>query len=194
MKENQFFAMMSRMKYINRWGLMRNTSSENICEHSLEVAMIAHALGVINNIYFNGSLNADRLALMGMYHDATEIITGDMPTPVKYYNPVIRTAYKEVEAVAKDELLCGMPIEMRPVYDGILQDTPQEEELWRYVKAADKLSAYIKCIEEQSMGNKDFEKAGESIEQIIKEMELPEVKYFVEHFIPAYKLTLDESR
>ena len=103
MKDNHFFAMMSRMKYINRWGLMRNTLKENICEHSLEVAMIAHALGVINNTYFDGNLNADRLAIMGMYHDSTEIITGDMPTPVKYYNPAIRDAYKEVELVARDE-------------------------------------------------------------------------------------------
>ena len=119
MKENQFFAIMARMKYINRWGLMRNTRTENICEHSMDVAMIAHALGVINNVYYGGNLNPDRLALMGMYHDATEIITGDMPTPVKYYNPLIRHAYKEVESVAKDELLEGLPDEMRPYYDPI---------------------------------------------------------------------------
>ena len=194
MKEKQFFAMMSRMKYINRWGLMRNTRNENICEHSLDVAMIAHALGVINNIYFGGDINADRLALMGMYHDATEIITGDMPTPVKYYNPVIRGAYKEVEAVAKDELLQGLPKEMQPVYDPILQDTEAEEQLWHYVKAADKLSAYIKCIEEQRMGNCDFEKAGESIREILTGMNMPEVDYFMENFIPAYRLTLDESK
>lgn len=194
MKDNHFFAMMSRMKYINRWGLMRNTLNENISEHSLDVAMIAHALGVINNIYFDGKINADRLALMGMYHDATEIITGDMPTPVKYYNPIIRDAYKEVEGVAKDELLQGLPVEMRKVYDSILQDTEEEEELWKYVKAADKLSAYIKCIEEQRMGNCDFEKAGASILSIIENMDMPEVNFFLEKFIPPYKLTLDESR
>ena len=113
MKENQFFALMGRMKYINRWGLMRNTRKENICEHSLDVAMIAHALGVINNVYFGGSLNADRLAIMGMYHDATEIITGDMPTPVKYYNSEIRTAYKEVEKAAGQEILTGLPENIR---------------------------------------------------------------------------------
>ncbi len=194
MKDNHFFAMMSRMKYINRWGLMRNTLKENISEHSLDVAMIAHALGVINNIYYGGTINADRLALMGMYHDATEIITGDMPTPVKYYNPVIREAYKEVESVAKDELLQGLPEEMRQVYDYILQDTEEEAELWKYVKAADKLSAYIKCIEEQRMGNCDFEKAGASILSIIEDMDMPEVKFFLEKFIPPYMLTLDESR
>ena len=157
MKENQFFALMGRMKYINRWGLMRNTRKENICEHSLDVAMIAHALGVINNVYFGGSLNADRLAIMGMYHDATEIITGDMPTPVKYYNPLIRHA-------------------------------------WLYVKAADKLSALVKCIEERSMGNQDFLKAEETTLQSILDMKLPEVNFFVEHFIQAYGLTLDESK
>lgn len=194
MKDNQFFAMMSRMKYINRWGLMRNTNNENICEHSLDVAMIAHALGVINNTYFNGNINADRLALMGMFHDSTEIITGDMPTPVKYYSPVIRNAYKEVESVAKDELLSGIPEEMRDVYAPLLLDTKEEEELWRFVKAADKLSAYIKCIEEMRMGNMDFEKAGESVRIILEEMGMPEVDFFMEKFIPAYKLTIDESR
>ena len=194
MKDNHFFAMMSRMKYINRWGLMRNTLTENISEHSLDVAMIAHALGVINNIYCNGNINADRLALMGMYHDATEIITGDMPTPVKYYNPVIRDAYKEVEGVAKEELLKGLPEVMRPIYDTILQDTEEEKEMWKYVKAADKLSAYIKCIEEQRMGNCDFEKAGNSIQNILEDMNMPEVDFFMENFIPAYRLTLDESR
>ena len=194
MKDNHFFAMMSRMKYINRWGLMRNTLSENICEHSLNVAMIAHALGVISNIYFGGNINADRLALMGMYHDSTEIITGDMPTPVKYYNPLVREAYKEVESVAKDELLEGLPQEMRIVYDTILLDTEEEAQLWKFVKAADKLSAYIKCLEEQSMGNRDFEKAGSTIKEIIDDMNMPEVEFFMEKFIPPYLLTLDESR
>ena len=194
MKDNQFFAMMARMKYINRWGLMKNTLTENICEHSLDVAMIAHALGVINNKYFGGNINAERLALMGMYHDATEIITGDMPTPVKYYSPVIRNAYKEVEGVARDELLMGIPEEMRDVYEPLLLDTEDEKELWQYVKAADKLSAYIKCIEEMRMGNKDFEKAYESIKAIIEDMDMPEVGYFVEKFMPAYMLTLDETR
>lgn len=194
MKDNQFFAMMSRMKYVNRWGLMRNTKNENICEHSLDVAMIAHALGVINNVYFDGNINSDRLALMGMFHDSTEIITGDMPTPVKYYSPIIRNAYKEVEAVAKDELLSGIPEEMREVYAPLLLDTEEEKELWKFVKAADKLSAYIKCIEEIRMGNMDFEKAGESVRYILEEMDMPEVKFFMDKFIPAYMLTIDESK
>lgn len=194
MRENNFFAMVSRMKYINRWGLMHNSDSENDCVHSLEVAIIAHALGVINNKFFGGSINADRLALMGMYHDATEIITGDMPTPVKYYSPVIRAAYAELDKVAKDELLKGLPEEMRDVYAPLLDSTEEEKELWKYVKAADKISAYIKCIEEGRMGNKDFEKALESIHNIIINMHMPEVDYYMEHFIPAYKLTLDELK
>lgn len=194
MRDNHFFAMMSRMKYIDRWQLMRNTLTENICEHSLNVAMIAHCLGVINNTYFGGNINADRLALMGMYHDATEIITGDMPTPIKYFNPLIRDAYKEVETIAKDELLMGLPEEMRPVYNTILQDTEEEEELWKYVKAADKISAYIKCVEEKSMGNSDFDKAVDSTLSKIQEMGMPEVNFFMEKFIPPYMLTLDESR
>ena len=194
MKENQFFALMGRMKYINRWGLMRNTKMENICEHSMDVAMIAHALGVINNVYYGGKLNPDRLALMGMYHDATEIITGDMPTPVKYYNPLIRNAYKEVESVAKDELLEGLPKEMRSFYAPVMQDTEREAVMWLYVKAADKLSALVKCIEERSMGNQDFKKAEEATIKSIQDMKLPEVNFFMEHFIPAYGLTLDDSK
>ena len=193
MKDNHFYAMLSRMKYINRWGLMRNTKNENICEHSLEVAFIAHALGIINNEEFNGHLDAGRLAILGMYHDVTEIITGDMPTPVKYYNPLIRNAYKEVEQVAKDEMLHGLPENMRQEYDSILMETKEEAELWQYVKAADKISAYIKCIEERRMGNCDFNKAESTILEAIHTMDMPEVRYFMDNFIPAFMLTLDES-
>lgn len=193
MKDNQFFAMLSRMKYINRWGLMRNTRNENNCEHSLEVAYIAHALGVINNEIFGGNIDAQRLAVLGMFHDVTEIITGDMPTPVKYYSPVIRTAYKGVEQVAKDELLTGLPENMRGYYNPLLMETEEEKELWKYVKAADKLSAYIKCIEEQQMGNMDFDEARKTIEEAVDKIELPEARYFVRQFLPAYKMTIDEA-
>ncbi|MDD6571326.1 MAG: 5'-deoxynucleotidase [Thermoflexaceae bacterium] len=193
MKNNHFFAMLSRMKYIDRWGLMRNTISENISEHSLEVGFIAHALGVINNKIYGGSVNAERLALLGMFHDVTEIITGDMPTPVKYYSPVIRNAYKEVEAVAKDQLLTGLPEEFREEYASLLLETEEEKELWKYVKAADKLSALIKCVEEGQMGNKDFAQAEETIRKAVEGMDMPEVRYFAENFLPAYNLTLDES-
>lgn len=193
MKSNHFFAMLSRMKYINRWGLMRNTINENISEHSLEVGFIAHALGIINNEIFHGSLNAERLAVLGIFHDVTEIITGDMPTPVKYYSPVIRNAYKEVETVARDQMLEGLPPGMQKIYEPLLLETPEEEELWKYVKAADKLSALIKCIEETRMGNQDFAQAKEATEKAVCSMKLPEVEYFMEHFLPAYNLTLDES-
>lgn len=193
MRNNHFFAMLSRMKYINRWGLMRNTRNENICEHSLEVAFIAHALGIINNEEFGGTIDAGRLALLGMYHDVTEIVTGDMPTPIKYYNPGISTAYKEVEKIAGHELLQGLPQSMQDAYAPLLTEDEGERELWRYVKAADKLSALIKCIEEKKMGNSDFAQAEATITKAICEMKLPEADYFMQNFIPAYEMTIDES-
>lgn len=193
MNNNYFYAMLSRMKYINRWGLMRNTREENLSEHSLEVAFIAHALGIINNEVFNGSINADRLAILGMYHDVTEIITGDMPTPVKYYNSEIRTVYKKVERAAGQEILTGLPENIRKRYNNLLTESETEKELWIYVKVADKLSALIKCIEERKMGNTDFFKAEQSTLDSIKNMGIAEADYFIEHFIPAYSMTLDES-
>lgn len=193
MKNNHFFAMLSRMKYINRWGLMRNTRSENICEHSLEVAFIAHALGVINREEFGGDVDEQKLALMGMYHDVTEIVTGDMPTPIKYYNPGISKAYKEVEKIAGQELLEGLPDRWNSYYEGLLVENEEDEHLWRYVKAADKLSALIKCIEEKKMGNSDFLQAEMTITAAIKAMNMPEAEYFMENFIPAYEMTIDES-
>lgn len=193
MKENHFYAMLSRMKYINRWGLMRNTRNENLCEHSLEVAFVAHALGIINNEVYGGNINAERLAILGMYHDVTEIITGDMPTPVKYYNPVIRNAYKEVEKVAGKQMLSGLSSEIRDRYESVLTETEEEKELWKYVKAADKISAYIKCLEERKTGNMDFADAEQTIYKAITDMHMDEVDYFMKEYIPAYMLTLDES-
>lgn len=195
MKENYFYAMLSRMKYINRWGLMRNTICENINEHSLDVAFIAHALGVIHNTYFHGNIQPERLAVLGMFHDVTEIVTGDMPTPVKYYSPVIRNAYKEVEQVAMNELLSALPPEMRAYYRPLMLETKEEEDLWRFVKAADKLSALIKCMEEKNMGNRDFDDAHETILNTVNKMaeRIPEVSVFVEKFLPAYNLTLDDT-
>ena len=134
MKENHFYAMLSRMKYINRWGLMRNTRNENLCEHSLEVAFVAHALGIINNEVYGGNINAERLAILGMYHDVTEIITGDMPTPVKYYNPVIRNAYKEVEKVAGKQMLSGLSSEIRDRYESVLTETEEEKEIRKLLR------------------------------------------------------------
>lgn len=193
MKENHFYAMLSRMKYINRWGLMRNTRNENLCEHSLEVAFVAHALGIINNEVYGGNIDAERLAILGMYHDVTEIITGDMPTPVKYYNPVIRNAYKEVEKVAGKQMLSGLSSEIRDRYESVLTETEEEKELWKYVKAADKISAYIKCLEERKTGNMDFADAEQTIYKAITDMHMDEVDYFMKEYIPAYMLTLDES-
>lgn len=192
MKDSHFFAMLSRMKYINRWGLMINSREQNDCEHSLEVAYIAHELGIINNTIYEGHLNAERMAVLGMYHDVTEIITGDMPTPVKYYSTEIRNAYKELENVAKNQLLTGLPEVMRDSYEPLFLETEEEEKLWRYVKAADKISAYIKCIEERKSGNTDFIEAEKTIEKTIRDMHIQEVDYFMEEFIPAYMKTLDE--
>ena len=192
MKENNFFAMVSRMKYINRWGLMRNTITENIAEHSLDVAIIAHSLATISNLYFGGNVDAQRVAVIAMFHDATEIITGDMPTPIKYYAKEIKEAYKDIEAQAAKQLIKGLPKEMEEVYEGILLPK-DEDELLRFVKAADKISAYIKCIEEKQMGNTDFAKAEKSTLEAVKAMNMKEADYFLNHFIEAYSLTVDEQ-
>lgn len=191
MKKNNFFAMVARMKYINRWGLMRNTLKENIAEHSLDVAMIAHALATISNIYFDGKVDAERVAVIAMYHDTTEIITGDMPTPIKYHAKAIKDAYKDIEKNAALQLIEGLPKELKPVYMDIM--LPAEEELHKFVKAADKLSAYIKCIEEKRMGNKDFEKAEKATLKAVLAMDMKEVQYFLDNFIPSYSLTLDDQ-
>lgn len=189
--ESNFYGMLARMKYINRWGLMRNTRTENIAEHSLEVAIIAHALAVIGNSYFGKNINADHVAVLGIFHDTTEIITGDLPTPIKYYAPEIRDAYKNVESVAADQLISELPQEMKEAYNDILHEEGKEYEI-KILKAADKLSALIKCIEEKNTGNTDFDKAKESIKASIEEMKLEEVDYFMEHFLPSYSMTIDE--
>lgn len=188
-----FFAMLSRMKYINRWGLMRNTRNENLCEHSYEVAVIAHALAVLRNTRFGGNVSPERAAVLALFHDSTEIITGDMPTPVKYYNPQIRTAYREVETVAQNKLLSLLPEDIQPQYRSLLAPGEDDKELLRLVKAADKLSAIIKCVEEQGMGNSEFCKAEQSLLQAVKEMHLPEADCFLQEFLPSYRLTLDEQ-
>ncbi|MBR3537593.1 MAG: 5'-deoxynucleotidase [Eubacterium sp.] len=193
-----FFATISRMKYIERWALMRSSRPENLSEHSLEVAMIAHCLAVIGNVRYGRQLDADQAALIGLYHDASEIITGDMPTPVKYYNSEIRGAYREVESVANERLLSLLPDDLKPVYEMILTGcgvrTDDERYLRRLVKAADKISALIKCIEEERSGNQEFGMAKVSTEKAIAKIaqELPEVDDFVKEFLPSYGKTLDE--
>lgn len=193
MKTSHFFAMLSRMKYINRWGLMNNTTKENISEHSLQTAMIAHALVLIHNRRFGGDLNAERTMLLAVYHDTSEIITGDMPTPVKYYNPSIVSAYKEVEQVAQKKLLSMLPDDLQDDYRAVLIYDEKDKELWQFVKAADKLSALIKCIEEIKMGNGEFTSAKKSIEKAIDDMNLQEAQVFMQEFIPSFSLTLDEQ-
>ena len=191
-----FFAIISRMKYIERWALMRNSRAENLSEHSLEVAMIAHALCVIGNRRYGKNLNGEKAALIGLYHDASEIITGDMPTPVKYYNQEIREAYKQVESIADIQLLHKLPEDLRPDFEWIFRSGDDGNELYlrKLVKAADKLSALIKCIEEEHSGNSEFRTAKESTLKSIylMENELPEVKDFMDDFIDAYGKTLDE--
>jgi len=180
------------MKYINRWGLMRNTQKENISEHSLDVAIIAHALAVLHNTRFDGHVDAERVAVLGMFHDVTEILTGDMPTPVKYYNPQIQAAYKQVEQVAGSRLLQMLPEDLRSAYRPLLEK--QENSLeQRFVKAADKISAVIKCMEECRIGNSECETARRTLLDAVTAMRLPEADCFIQEFLPSYSLTLDEQ-
>lgn len=187
-----FFAMLSRMKHINRWGLMRNTVDENLSEHSLEVAFIAHAICTISNKRLGTNLNADRAAVLSMFHDTTEIITGDLPTPIKYNNQVITNAYKELEKTAGDALLHLLPPDLRDEYDGIYNN--EDEELEKVVKAADKISALIKCIEEEHMGNDDFRTAAVSIRKKIDNLNMPAAKMFMDEFFDSFGMTLDELK
>ena len=189
---NSFFAMMSRMKYIDRWALMRNSRTENISEHSLEVAMLAHCLAVLGNKRYGKELLEERIALLAMYHDSTEIITGDMPTPIKYYNKEIKTAFKDVERTAARHLLSMLPEDLQEAYDPVFVKQPEDAYLWKLVKGADKLSALIKCIEERKAGNSEFLSAERTLRQSLQEMELEEVEGFMQDFLPAYEQTLDD--
>ncbi|NLM73209.1 MAG: 5'-deoxynucleotidase [Clostridiaceae bacterium] len=190
-EQYSFFAFLSRMKHIYRWSLMRNVNNENIQEHSLQTAMIAHGLAMIKNKYFNGNVNSEKVALIAIFHDCNETITGDLPTPIKYYNPDIQDAYKKLEDVSKQKLLSMLPDQLREDYRGILFFDESSEE-GKLVKAADRLCAYIKCIEEKKAGNSEFEKALHATRKKIEAMDLPEVKFFMEHFMDSFSLTLDE--
>ncbi|HEY8423409.1 MAG TPA: 5'-deoxynucleotidase [Clostridia bacterium] len=186
-----FFAFLNRMKYIQRWSLMRSTEIENISEHSQQVAVIGHCLGVINNAIFNGDVNPEKICVLAVFHEATEVITGDLPTPIKYFNMSLNTAYKELEQIAAQKLLSYLPKELREYYQDLLEpDTSSYE--YQLVKAADKIAALIKCIDEIKAGNSEFKKAKTSIEKQIAKFNLPEVKYFLDNFLDAYYLTLDE--
>ena len=188
---DHFFAYISRMRYIGRWSLMRNSLPENIQEHSHMVAVLAHALGIIRRDIFGVPCDPNACAAAALYHDSSEILTGDLPTPIKYHSREIRGAYKEIEQLACEQLLATLPEEMQPAYRSLLIGE-EADSLHDLVKAADKLSAYIKCIEERKTGNNEFLSAEKSTRMILEQSPLPEVRYFLDHFIPAFELDLDE--
>jgi 5'-deoxynucleotidase len=190
--EYSFYALISRMRYINRWGLMRNTFQENIQEHSHMVAVLAHGLALIRRDILGLEADPDRCASAALFHDASEILTGDLPTPIKYYNPEIMTAYKQVEEVSCDKLLSMLPEELRGSYEPLLKES--DDTVRSIVKAADKLSAYIKCAEELKAGNQEFESAERQTYKALKDMHLPELDYFMEHFLQSFRLNLDEIK
>ena len=188
---NEFYALMGRMRYITRWGLMRNTFSENIQEHSHQVAVLAHALALIRrDILQLPGPDPDKCAVAALYHDASEILTGDLPTPIKYYNPDIKTAYKQVERIAGERLLDMLPPALRSSYEHLVLE--DDEEVTPIVKAADKLSAYLKCVEELKAGNNEFKKAKEQTYAALCQNPIPALSYFMEHFLEGFELTLDE--
>ena len=191
-QRSHFFAYLSRMKFIHRWGLMRNTQVENIQEHSLQVAMIAHALALIRNRLFAGTLDPERVMVLAVFHEVSEVITGDFPSPLKYFNPEISRAYSEIEEVARNKLWEMIPAELRDDYRPVLFHDPAEAHSWELVKAADKISAYTKCLEELKAGNQEFAKAKDSVEKEIAALGLPEVGYFMQRFVRSFALALDE--
>ena len=188
---SHYYAILSRMKNINRWGLMRNTRHENLSEHSLEVAFIAHSLALIAKLRFNKTIDPNKVAVAAMFHDTSEIITGDMPTPIKYFNPEIKDAYKKIEAIAEGQLVSMLPDDFKEEFDTIYH--PDSATL-SYIKAADKISALIKCIEEIKMGNMEFKDAEISTKKAIENLNMPEVDVFIEEFLESFYLTLDKQK
>lgn len=191
--QSNFHAMLSRMKHIKRWALMRNTREENLCEHSYDVAVIAHVLAVLTNTRFGGTVNVETCVLTALYHDVSEILTGDLPTPVKYDNPTIRDAYKQLESVASQKLLSMLPEELQVSYQPYVMVEEDTEES-RIVKAADKISALIKCVEELAGGNGEFREARRATEKAVRAMNMPAANTFLDEFLPAFSLTLDEQQ
>lgn len=187
-----FFAHLARMKLIHRWPLMRNVRTENVSEHSLQVAMVAHALAIIKNRKFGGNVNAERIALLAMYHDASEVITGDLPTPIKYHNQQIAHEYKKIEKFAQQKLLDMLPEELQEDFKPLVMEELQSDEEHYLVKQADSLCAYLKCLEELSAGNSEFKLAKTRLEKILSERKSPEMDYFMEIFVPSFSLSLDE--
>ncbi|KIE19149.1 hypothetical protein SE23_19320 [Vibrio sinaloensis] len=191
-KESHFFAHLARMKLIQRWPLMRSVSTENISEHSLQVAFVAHALALIKNKKFGGSLNPERIAILGMYHDTSEVLTGDLPTPVKYYNPDIAKEYKKIEAAAEKKLLSMLPEEFQENFAPYLVSQQAHPEDAAIVKQADTICAYLKCLEELSAGNHEYALAKKRLDITLKERHTPEMDYFLNTFAPSFELSLDE--
>lgn len=189
---SHLFGYLSRMKFIRRWGLMHTTYPENIQEHSLRVAMIAHALAVIRNRRFGGRVDPERTALLAMYHDAAEVLTGDLPAPVKHFNPDIKTAYRAIETAAAKRLLDLVPDELKADYRPLFLPNEGDAAPRELVRAADKLCAYVKCLEEIAAGNQEFARAEKALRASVEAIDLPEVRYFLETFAPSFRLTLDE--
>lgn len=189
-----FFAFASRTKYINRWALMRNTRYETLSEHSAEVAEISHALAVIGNEKLGKNYNAERAALLGLYHDLPEIITGDLPTPVKYYSEETKLAYKAAEKNASKQLLSMLPDYLRKDYESLFKKKNDDKELWRLVKSADKICAYLKCVEERNAGNREFCEAEKAISKTLSKLDCEEAKIFIEEFLPSYEKTIDQMK
>ena len=188
---NEFYALLGRMRYITRWGLMRNTFSENIQEHSHQVAVLAHALGLIRReILGLPGPDPEKCAVAALYHDAPEILTGDLPTPIKYYNPSIKTAYKQVEKIAGEQLLDKLPPQLRKAYEAYVLE--EDQDVLPIVKAADKLSAYIKCVEEQKAGNTEFDSAARQTLEALEALDSPELNWFMENCLGAFSLNLDQ--
>ena len=188
--KHHFFAYVSRLRYIRRWGLMRSVMPENDAEHSLQVAMIAHAIAIMGRDRYGRQVDPEHVLALGVYHDVSEVITGDMPTPVKYQTDELRRSYKDVERMANERLLSMLPEGLRPAYAPYLS-VPADEER-QILKAADSISAYLKCLEEKRAGNREFDAAGESIKAALKQIELPEVQDFIREFVPSFELSLDE--
>lgn len=188
---SKFFAFLSRMKYIKRWSLMRSIREENIMEHSLEVSILAHALAVIKNKMFGGNVNIEKVVLLAQYHEVGEVITGDLPTPIKYFNPEIKSAYKDLEKWASNKILDTLPQEIKDEYSSFILPDEESEE-YKIVKGADRLSAYLKCVEEVKSGNSEFKKAKQTILSDLKKLKREEIDYYLKEFAPAYELTLDE--
>lgn len=188
---SSFFAFLKRMRFINRWSLMRNTETENIQEHSLEVAMVAHNLAALKNEYFGGNLDVNKVAVIAMYHEVSEIFTGDMPTPIKYFDPKLRSLYGEVETLAQEKMLSTLPKRLQVVYKPYIVDAETLPE-WPIVKAADTLSAYMKCVNELHAGNDEFKEAHDTILAKLESLNMPEVDMFIEEYVPALSQSLDQ--